>query len=565
MAGHFVHPVQARMRAFQDLFNQLDQVTGTKAKVQTLVAHFQVVPSAEAAWALTLLLGKRRRRLITGRRLRDILRDRGGLPDWLIDDCYGQVGDSAETISLLWPAVKKRIVPIDCGLPMGDEDMPLSWWMETLLPAISARTDDEQANAVIWLWHRTPSDQHFIVNKLLTGGFRVGVSTGLISRAIAEAFDLEESLVVQRLMGGFEPSAERFRQLTASATADEHRSSGTPYPFYLASPLEPERLRETSANEWQLEWKWDGIRGQLIHRGSGVYLWSRGEELVNESFPELVEVAQALPSGSVLDGELICWQQNAAQPLGFDQLQRRLGRKTVGATLKRDCPMRFIVYDLLEHQGTDIRQLGLRQRQQHLTQLLGSIEHPDSWRLKQSPSWSINTWEELEKQRNLARQHNAEGLMLKQADSPYLSGRKRGNWWKHKLEPMTLDAVLLYAQAGSGRRANLFTDYTFGLWSNTEEPQLVTFAKAYSGLNDAEILELDRWIRRNTLQRFGPARSVKAELVFEIGFEGIHPSKRHKSGIAVRFPRILRWRRDKPAEEADCLDTAQTLLKITSP
>ena len=560
MAGLLTHPVQARMRAFQDLFNQLDQVTGTKAKVQALVDHFQEVDPAEAAWALTLLLGKRRRRLITGRRLRDILRDRGGLPDWLIDDCYGQVGDSAETISLLWPAVQERVEATDPGLPSGEGDMPLSWWMETLLPAISTRSDDDQANAVIWLWHRIPLDQHFIVNKLLTGGFRVGVSTGLISRAIAEAFDLEESLVVQRLMGGFEPSAERFVQLTAPATPDEHLSSCTPYPFYLASPLEPERLRKTSVNDWQLEWKWDGIRGQLIHRGGGVYLWSRGEEMVNDSFPELVDVAQALPSGTVLDGEVICWQQNDATPLGFDQLQRRLGRKTIGATLKRECPMRFIAYDLLEHQGIDIRQEGLRYRQDQLADLLGNIEHPESWRLQQSRSWSMEKWEDLDQQRNQARQHNAEGLMLKHVKSPYLSGRKRGNWWKHKLEPMSLDAVLIYAQAGSGRRANLFTDYTFGLWTNTAEPQLVTFAKAYSGLNDAEILELDRWIRRNTVQRFGPARSLKTELVFEIGFEGIHPSNRHKSGIAVRFPRILRWRRDKTAEEADRLDTARQLM-----
>ena len=552
------------MRAFQILFNQLDQVTGTKAKVQALVDHFQAVAPAEAAWALTLLLGKRRRRLITGRRLRDILRDQGGLPDWLIDDCYGQVGDSAETISLLWPAVQERLEASDPGLPSSEGDMALSWWMETLLPAISARSDEEQSNAVIWLWHSTPLDQHFIVNKLLTGGFRVGVSTGLISRAIAEAFDLEESLVMQRLMGGFEPSAERFIQLTASATPDEHCSSGKPYPFYLASPLEPERLRKTSVKDWQLEWKWDGIRGQLIHRGSGVYLWSRGEELVNDSFPELLDIAQALPSGSVLDGELICWHQGETTPLGFDQLQRRLGRKTVGATLKRECPMRFIAYDLLEHESIDIRQKGLRQRQHQLAELLGKIEHPESWRLQQSKSWTLDTWEELDQQRNQARQHNAEGLMLKHVESPYLSGRKRGNWWKHKLDPMTLDAVLLYAQAGSGRRANLFTDYTFGLWTNAEEPQLVTFAKAYSGLNDAEILELDRWIRRNTLQRFGPARSVKAELVFEIGFEGIHPSKRHKSGIAVRFPRILRWRHDKLAEEADRLDTAKGLMSERS-
>ena len=560
MAGLSIHPVPARMRAFQNLFNQLDQVTGTKAKVQALVDHFQGVEPGEAAWALTLLLGKRRRRLITGRRLRDILRDRGGLPDWLIDDCYGQVGDSAETISLLWPAVQERVEASDPDLPSGDGDMPLSWWMDTLLPAISTRSDDDQANAVIWLWHRTPPDQHFIVNKLLTGGFRVGVSTGLISRAIAEAFDLEESLVVQRLMGGFEPSAERFRQLTACATADEHRSSGTPYPFYLASPLEPDRLLETSARDWQLEWKWDGIRGQLIHRGSGVYLWSRGEELVNESFPELVEVAKALPSGSVLDGELICWQQDAAAPLGFDQLQRRLGRKSVGATLKRDCPMRFIAYDLLESDGQDIRNQPLWQRQEQLKTMLGSIDHGESWRLKCGKSWTLNSWSDLDTQREQARQQRAEGLMVKHAESPYLSGRKRGHWWKHKLEPMTLDAVLLYAQAGSGRRANLFTDYTFGIWGDGDPPVLVSFAKAYSGLNDAEILELDRWIRRNTLQRFGPARSVKAELVFEIGFEGIHPSKRHKSGVAVRFPRILRWRRDKPAEEADTLSSALALL-----
>ena len=563
MAGLSIHPVPARMRAFQNLFNQLDQVTGTKAKVQALVDHFQGVEAGEAAWALMLLLGKRRRRLITGRRLRDILRDRGGLPDWLIDDCYGQVGDSAETISLLWPAVQERVEASDPDLPSGDGDMPLSWWMDTLLPAISTRSDDDQANAVIWLWHRTPLDQHFIVNKLLTGGFRVGVSTGLISRAIAEAFDLDETLVVQRLMGGFAPSAAAFQQLTRAAEAEEQRTSGVPYPFFLASPLEPDRLEGTAADQWQLEWKWDGIRGQLIHRSSGTYLWSRGEELVNDSFPELVGLGPALPVGTVLDGEVICWREGEPGPLGFDQLQRRLGRKTVGATLKRECPMRFIAYDLLEHEGVDIRSQPLVQRQQQLTELVSQIDHPEGWRLKQSQSWRLESWTDLDQERNRARDHKAEGLMLKHVESAYLSGRKRGYWWKHKLEPMTLDAVLLYAQAGSGRRANLFTDYTFGLWSQGPEPQLVSFAKAYSGLNDAEILELDRWIRRNTLQRFGPARSVRADLVFEIGFEGIHPSKRHKSGLAVRFPRILRWRRDKPASEADGLGTARQLIDKT--
>ncbi|MEB3253731.1 MAG: ATP-dependent DNA ligase, partial [Synechococcus sp.] len=538
------------MEAFQALFDQLDRVTGTRAKVSALVEHFRHAPPEDAAWAMTLLLGKRRRRLITGRRLREILRDRGGLSDWLIDECHGQVGDSAETITLLWPSVRHRISPVEARLPAIKGDQPLHWWMEILLPRISTLKDDDQSDAVLALWQTVPEERHFIVNKLLTGGFRVGVSTGLISRAVAEAFGLEEDLIVQRLMGGFEPSAERFLQLTAPTNAEEQRSSGTPYPFFLASPLDRERLQTTEARDWRLEWKWDGIRGQLIHRGSGVYLWSRGEELVNDSFPELVTIGEALPDGTVLDGEVICWREAEPVPLGFDQLQRRLGRKTVGATLRRECPMRFIAYDLLESDGQDIRNQPLWQRQEQLKKLLGSIDHGDSWRLKCGKSWTLNSWSDLDTQREQARQQRAEGLMVKHVESPYLSGRKRGHWWKHKLEPMTLDAVLLYAQAGSGRRANLFTDYTFGIWGDGKPPTLVSFAKAYSGLNDAEILELDRWIRRNTLQRFGPARSVKAELVFEIGFEGIHPSKRHKSGLAVRFPRILRWRRDKPAEEA---------------
>ena len=548
------------MEAFQALFDQLDRVTGTRAKVAALVDHFREAAPEDAAWALTLLLGKRRRRLITGRRLREILRDRGGLADWLIDDCHGQVGDSAETITLLWPAVMQNLAPVEATLPPISTGRPLHWWMETLLPAISGLPDEEQSDAVIALWQAVPIEQHFIVNKLLTGGFRVGVSTGLISRALAQAFALDENLVVQRLMGGFEPSAERFQLLTAPEDAEERRSSSTPYPFFLASPLDPDRLRDTSPGDWQVEWKWDGIRGQLIHRGSGIYLWSRGEELVNDSFPELVEVGSALPNGSVLDGEVICWRKGETTPLGFDQLQRRLGRKTVGATLRRECPMRFIAYDLLECGGEDLRDRPLEERQKMLNALLAGIEHPEGWRLQQSAHWALSRWSELDQERNRARDQRAEGLMLKNRSSPYLSGRKRGHWWKYKLDPMSLDAVLLYAQAGSGRRANLFTDYTFGLWTDEEEPQLVSFAKAYSGLNDTEILELDRWIRRNTLQRFGPARAVKTELVFEIGFEGIHPSKRHKSGIAVRFPRILRWRRDKPAAEADRLPAARQLM-----
>jgi DNA ligase-1 len=432
--------------------------------------------------------------------------------------------------------------------------------MDTLLPTISGFKDENEANAVLDLWQRVPNNQHFVVNKLLTGGFRVGVSTGLISRAIAEAFDLDIELVVQRLMGGFEPTAENFQQLILPANEDEQRSKGTPYPFFLASPIDLHRLHDSKPDDWLVEWKWDGIRGQLIHRGHGTFLWSRGEELVNDSFPELISIGEALPDGTVLDGEVICWREEDSIPLGFDQLQRRLGRKQVGSLLKRECPMRFIAYDLLEHNGQDIRQEPISQRQQKLLDVIRTLKHPEHWRLQQSQHWPLKTWDELDQQRQDARTKHAEGVMLKQRTSPYLAGRKRGSWWKYKLDPMNLDAVLLYAQAGRGRRANLFTDYTFGLWNDSETPELVTFAKAYSGLDNAEILELDRWIRKNTLQRFGPTRSVRPEQVFELGFEGIHPSKRHKAGVAVRFPRILRWRKDKPAQEGNCLSDAQQLI-----
>jgi DNA ligase-1 len=456
--------------------------------------------------------------------------------------------------------VSTKIGLVESNLPTLPVDQPLHWWMDTLLPTISGFKDDNEANAVLDLWQRVPNDQHFVVNKLLTGGFRVGVSTGLISRAIAEAFDLDIELVVQRLMGGFEPTADNFQQLILPANDDEQRSKGTPYPFFLASPIDLHRLQDSKPDDWLVEWKWDGIRGQLIHRGHGTFLWSRGEELVNDSFPELISIGEALPDGTVLDGEVICWKEEDSIPLGFDQLQRRLGRKQVGNILKRECPVRFIAYDLLEHNGQDIRQEPISQRQQKLLEVIRTLKHPEHWRLQQSQHWPLKTWDELDRQRQEARKKHAEGVMLKQRTSPYLAGRKRGSWWKYKLDPMNLDAVLLYAQAGRGRRANLFTDYTFGLWNNSETPELVTFAKAYSGLDNAEILELDRWIRKNTLQRFGPTRSVRPEQVFELGFEGIHPSKRHKAGVAVRFPRILRWRKDKTAQEGNCLSDAKQLM-----
>jgi DNA ligase-1 len=404
----------------------------------------------------------------------------------------------------------------------------------------------------------------------------VGVGQGLVLRALAQLSGLEEALLQHRLMGGFRPSAEAYQTLLAPAGLQEAVPS-RPYPFFLASPLEHDSALPGPASAWLVEWKFDGIRGQLIRRSRETFLWSRGEELINATFPELTAAAAALPDGTVLDGEILVWPPDGDKPAPFAQLQRRLGRKAPGKTLLADCPAAFVAYDLLERGGEDWRPLPLGQRRAALEELLHTLPaapaNTGSRLLRLSPRLALASWEQLEPLRQQAASAAAEGLMLKALASPYLAGRRRGHWWKHKRDPYTLDAVLLYAQAGSGRRANLFTDYTFGLWDRAPdasdgcpgEPagspaQLVSFAKAYSGLIDAEISALDRWIRSHTTERFGPVRAVQPLQVFELAFEGLQRSSRHKSGIAVRFPRIARWRHDKPAHEADTLTSALALL-----
>ncbi|MDA1246936.1 MAG: ATP-dependent DNA ligase [Cyanobacteria bacterium] len=535
------------MRRFAALYAALDGSSGTNARVDALVAYFSDVEAADGAWALHVLLGKQGKRLITGRRLRQICLEESQLPEWLFDDCYAQVGDSAETITLLWSQT---------GAGTSE---PLHNWMEQLLPAAAALEGSEQAEAVRQLWRSLSPAELLVANKLLTGGLRVGVAQGLVVRALAILSGVEEAQLQHRLMGGFKPSAAALTALLASADLAEAVPS-RPYPFFLASPLEQQPA--SPASEWLAEWKFDGIRGQLIRRASEVYLWSRGEELIGTAFPELLAAAGCLADGTVLDGEILVWLTNSNQPAPFAQLQRRLGRKAPGRKLLAECPAAFVAYDLLELGGDDLRQRPLSQRRFALEGLLHDLPEttstPAAGLLRLSPRLPLTAWEQLEPLRQQAASAAAEGLMLKALASPYLSGRKRGQWWKHKRDPYTLDAVLLYAQAGSGRRANLFTDYTFGLWS--AEGELVSFAKAYSGLNDGEITALDRWIRSHTTERFGPVRAVQPLQVFELAFEGLQRSSRHKSGIAVRFPRIARWRQDKPAIEADSLATALALL-----
>lgn len=540
------------MRRFADLYSALDASSGTQARVDALVAYFGGVDAADGAWALHVLLGKQGKRLITGRRLRQICLEESPLPEWLFDDCYAHVGDSAETITLLWAQMAAG--------PSEPLNHSLHTWMEQLLPAAAALEGSEQAEAVRQLWQGLSRSELLVANKLLTGGLRVGVAQGLVVRALARLSGLEEAQLQHRLMGGFKPSAAALTALLAPADLAEAVPS-RPYPFYLASPLE--QPPAGPASDWLAEWKFDGIRGQLIHRANEVFLWSRGEELINAAFPELLQAAWCLANGTVLDGEILVWPAGSNQPAPFAQLQRRLGRKAPGRKLLAECPAAFVAYDLLELGGDDLRQQPLSQRRSALEDLLQNLPEttptPAAGLLRLSPRLPLTAWEQLEPLRQQAASAAAEGLMLKGLASPYLAGRKRGQWWKHKRDPFTLDAVLLYAQAGSGRRANLFTDYTFGLWN--AEGELVSFAKAYSGLNDGEITALDRWIRSHTTERFGPVRAVQPLQVFELAFEGLQRSSRHKSGIAVRFPRIARWRQDKPAAEADTLAIALELLE----
>lgn len=553
------------MRRFAALYTALDGSGGSNARVEALVGYFSEVDAPDAAWALHVLLGKQGKRLITGRRLRQICLEGSPLPEWLFDDCYAQVGDSAETIALLW----RQLAPEAAQAPERSDAAaaPLHSWMEQLLPAAAALEGDAQADAVRHLWRGLSQAELLVANKLLTGGLRVGVGQGLVLRALARLSGLEQALLQHRLMGGFTPSPFAYGALLAPADQAAPVPS-RPYPFFLASPLEQQPAGP--ASDWQAEWKFDGIRGQLIRRSGEVFLWSRGEELIGAAFPELLEAAGCLANGTVLDGEILVWPAGSNQPAPFAQLQRRLGRKAPGRKLLAECPAAFVAYDLLELGGDDLRQQPLSQRRSALEHLLQDLPEttptPAAGLLRLSPRLPLTAWEQLERLRQQAASAAAEGLMLKALASPYLAGRRRGHWWKHKRDPFTLDAVLLYAQAGSGRRANLFTDYTFGLWDRQPGPdgdagELVSFAKAYSGLDDAEITALDRWIRSHTSERFGPVRAVQPLQVFELAFEGLQRSSRHKSGIAVRFPRIRRWRQDKPAAEADTLVSALELLE----
>jgi len=538
------------MRQFADLVIQLGTSTKTNEKLDALSEYFSNASDKDKVWVIAIFSGRRPKRAVNSTQLWTWCNELAKLPDWLFEECYHAVGDLGETIALLLPESMNA-----------DASHPLHYYLETLI-SIEKQDESVRKDFILRSWQTMTQAERFVFNKLITGNFRIGVSQNTIVNALAKTSKLESPVIAHRISGNWDPVTTNFSDLLSehSVTADYSK----PYPFYLAYAIEDEVNALGEPNEWQAEWKWDGIRGQIIKRNHELFVWSRGEELMTEKFPEYHALKNHLPNGVVLDGEIIPYRvsstlssgKDVQAPLPFALLQTRIGRKNITRKQLTEAPISFFAYDLLEYEGNDIRETLLVERRILLEKIVRDINHPA---LLLSPVISFNTWAELTTIRSQSRNRGSEGIMLKRKDSIYQVGRKRGDWWKWKIDPLVIDAVMIYAQKGHGRRSNLYTDYTFAV---RDGDKLVGFTKAYSGLTDKEFVQVDNFVKRNSLEKFGPVRTVKPELVFEIAFEGIAASNRHKSGVALRFPRINRWRKDKTANEINTLDDLKKMLEL---
>ena len=537
---------------FSKLFSNLDSNNSTNEKIQIIIDYFKSNKPLENACTIYLFLGKSNKRFISGKKLRTFFSEIFSQPLWLIDVCYSKVGDSAEVISLL---LMEYLNKNENNL----NDISIHSLIEEILPKLNHLDEEKKKLFLHEIWQNIPKSDLLILNKIITGTFRIGVSKGIITKAISKFANIDESIISHRLMGELKPTLENYEFLINKSERQEELNY-KPYPFQLAKSFD-KKIKNYPVNDFNFEWKWDGIRSQLIKRSNKVSIWTRGEELVNLSFPELVNIVSKIEDDFVLDGEILIWDYVKNIPKDFSFLQKRLGRKKPGLKILKELPVSFIAYDILELNNEDIRGQIQERRRIKLENCFSIWEEKNidnfSTILKITDLHNLKDWDQVEEAKNQSRMNGTEGLVIKKRTSKYISGRKSGYWWKYKVDPMQLDAVLIYAKGGSGKRAGLYTDYSFGLWENDH---LVKFTSAYSGLTNEEIKELDKWIRKNTLERYGPVRSVKPEMVFEISFENIQISKRHKSGIAVRFPRITKWRKDKNVQDADNIKNAFRLI-----
>jgi DNA ligase 1 len=538
----------AGFSAFADLVVRLGSSTKTNDKLDALSDYFSVADSRDKVWVIALFTDRKPKRPVNTTLLAQWCVELANLQWWLFEESYHVVGDLAETISLLLPEFPGEL--------LNRKTKPLYYYLEKLI-AIDKQNEQVKKDFIFQSWKEMNQAERFVFNKFFTGGFRIGVSQKLIVNALAKTTAVSPSVIAHRISGNWDPSGISFEELLSEDVAGADISK--PYPFFLAYALEEDVSTLGEPAEWQAEWKWDGIRGQIIKRNGELFVWSRGEELMTEKFPEYNTLRTSLPEGIVLDGEILPYkitEEGKYFPLPFALLQTRIGRKNVTKKQLKEAPVGFFVYDLLEYNGEDFREHSMDERRSKLEQVLKDVSHPG---LFISPKINFSTWEELKEIRSRSRELNAEGIMLKKKSSPYQVGRKRGDWWKWKIDALTIDAVMIYAQKGAGRRSNLYTAYTFAV---RDGEQLVPFTRAYSGLTDKEIGKVDYFVKHNSLEKFGPVRTVKPELVFEIAFEGIAASNRHKSGVALRFPRISRWRHDKKPSEINTLDDLKKLLDI---
>ena len=532
------------MKNFASLIKTLDSSNKTTVKVDALTEYFKNASPEDKVWTIAILSHRRPPRPVNTTLLRLWANELANIPMWLFEESYHIVGDLAETIALIIPTTKTH------------SDKSLTEFLEEII-ALKSKTDDEKKTYLHQNWLALNYYERFVFTKLITGSFRIGVSQKLMTRALSKAENIEEDTLAYKLMGNWNPNKITFQELILDEKSSDYLSK--PYPFYLAYPIEGDVKNLGSPEDWSIEHKWDGIRSQTIIRENEIFVWSRGEELVTEKYPEFQSLVGNIPNGTVIDAEILAFPNNEIGT--FNDLQTRIGRKTTSQSLLKSNPVILKAYDLLEWEGNDIRNLSYEKRRSLLENLFESLKDKNL-PFYLSERKTLTSWEDVANERMLAREMKSEGLMIKRKDSTYQIGRKKGDWWKWKLEPLTIDAVLTYAMRGSGRRSNLFTDYTFALWQNSAggERELVTFAKAYSGLTDAEFRKVDDFIKKNTIDKFGPVRSVTPQLVFEIGFEGIALSKRHKSGVATRFPRILRWRTDKKIEDANTIEDLKSMI-----
>lgn len=530
------------MHEFVKLIETLDSTTSTNEKVDAISNYFINTAPENAVWALFFLSGHRLKRLVSTQKLRTWCLEETNIPEWLFMESYAHVGDTAELIALLFQHNANNV-----------EERNFSKWMEEVILPLRTMNEQEQRKIIVDSWKNQTTFERFITNKILTGAFRIGVSALLTLQGLSKAFNIPLPVLSLRLAGEWKPTETFFRQLVAQEGQDEDVGSLKPYPFFLASHVQDlKTLGDPS--EWLAEWKWDGIRAQVICYKGNWAIWSRGNELITKSFPDLLRDDVVETDSFVLDGEILAYENDRPRPFG--DLQKRLGRKEASVSIQKKYPVVFMIYDLLQWKSKDLREMFFIERRKLIDEHKQFFLSKPQWKI--SPVLSFDTWESVKKLQDEAYKNSTEGLILKKKNSKYGIGRRRGSWWKFKIESMTIDAVLLYAQPGSGYRSGLYTDYTFGIW---EKGELIPIAKAYSGLTNEEIKELDKWIRKNTLEKFGPVRKVKAEIVFELAFEGIQISKRHKAGLALRFPRIKRWRKDKPSDQADNLESVRELLK----